>query len=149
MHRDINQIVRYKSILIMECPLHSSRLLRNYLAKTCILLLIPEKPTHFRQHLPLLSLKSVALFQKSPLFPHVLKQSDKKFQEKNLFFLVKTCKMYSAKSHEFQLKELRNIDLSFRFSICLFLYEPQCLNTHKSIQNIRDEVFHFTLNTLH
>lgn len=30
-----------------------------------------------------------------------------------------------------------------------FLYESQCLNRHKSIQNIRDKVFHFTLNTMH
>lgn len=30
-----------------------------------------------------------------------------------------------------------------------FLYEAQCLNTHESTQNIRGQVFHFTLNAPH
>lgn len=93
IHRDINQIVRYKSILIMECLLDSSRLLRNYLAKRNILLLIPAKPTHFKQHF-FLSLKSLALFQKSAFFSRIFRNSaTKKVQEKKpLFFLVKECK---------------------------------------------------------
>lgn len=120
MHRDINQIVRYKSILIMECLLDSSRLLRNYLAKTYISLLIPAKPTHFRQHF-LFSLKPLALFQKSAFFSHMFRNSPtKKVQEKTLFFLVKECRMCSVKSRGFQLKKLKNIDSSFEFSICLF-----------------------------
>lgn len=120
MQRDINQILRYKSILIMECLLDSSRFLRNYFAKTYILLLIPAKPTHFRHFL--LYLKSVALFLKSTFFPHVQKQSNKKVQKKTIFFLLKECKMHSAKSHGFQLKKLKNRDSSFKFSICLFFY---------------------------
>lgn len=92
MHRDINQILRYKSILIMECLLDSSHFLRNYLAKTYILLLIPAKPTHFRQHF-LVYLNSVALFQKSTFFSHMFRNSPtKKFRKKPSFSYLKNAK---------------------------------------------------------
>lgn len=131
MHRDINQIGRYKSIFIMECPLHSSCLIRNYLAKAYILLLIPAKPTHSRQYLLVLylkPLKPVALFQGSLLFPHILKQT--KNVRKKISSLVKIFKMCSAKSEGFQLKKLRNTELSFKSSHFPLFKSISFLQTH-------------------